>query len=318
MAVINAIQGSLSILMMIGLGYFLCHKGWFDDSSSRRLSRLIVNISLPAYMVYNLLSTYSRSELIHLVGGLAVPFISIGMCYAISMVISRWVRIPKSRRGIFCCMFSLSNTIFIGLPVNLALFGEKSVPYVLLYYIANTSFFWTIGVYGIRKDGGQEESRLFSLQNIKKIFSPPLSSFLLGVVLILLGIHLPKSIMDTCKYVGSLTTPLSMIFIGIVIHSVNFKEMKIDRGAILIMAGRFIISPLAVIGLSTGITVPGLMRDVFVIQSAMPAATQTSIISEAYHADYKYAAYMVTLTTLVSLVTIPIYMLLLTNILPNL
>ena len=55
--------------------------------------------------------------------------------------------------GTFASMFTLSNTIFIGLPVNFVLFGEGSLPYVLLNYIANTSFFWTIGAYSIARDG---------------------------------------------------------------------------------------------------------------------------------------------------------------------
>jgi len=60
--------------------------------------------------------------------------------------------VRKDRRGTFASMFSLSNTIFIGLPVNLMLFGDSSLSYALLYYIANTILFWTIGVYGIARD----------------------------------------------------------------------------------------------------------------------------------------------------------------------
>lgn len=306
---LNAVQGVLSILIMIVIGYVLSSKGWFDAKSSRLLSRLVVNIALPAYMISNIVTTYDRQKLIHLAGGLIIPFASMGICYGFSLALSHLLKIPERRRGTFCSMFALSNTIFVGLPVNLALFGEKSVPYVLLYYIANTSLFWTIGVYGIRRDGGGQ-GRLFSLEGIKRIFSPPLTGFLVAIVLVLAGIQLPKSVLDTCKYMGNLTTPLSMLFIGIVIQSVKLREIRVDRGMVAVMLGRFVAAPLLVFALCLATPLPLLLKQVFVIQSAMPVMTQTSIIAETYGADYQYAAVVTTVSTLLSLVMIPLYMVL--------
>lgn len=299
---------------MISIGYFLSHKGWFDDKSSKLISKLVVNISLPAYMISNLVSTYDREKLLHLGTGLAIPFISMGAGYILALGVAKLINITPDRKGTFCSMFALSNTIFVGLPVNLALFGESSLPYVLLYYIGNTTLFWTLGVYGISSDGGRNSEGLFTLDNIKRIFSPPLTGFLLAIALILLGIKLPKSILDTCKYMGSLTTPLSMLFIGIVIYSVKLRDIKFDKSVSALLAGRFVIAPLIVFGLTYLLPIPVLMKKVFIIQAAMPVMTQTSIIAEAYDADYKYAAVMTTVTTIASLIFIPFYMLLLNRL----
>ena len=144
-------------------------------------------------------------------------------------------------------MFFNSNTIFMGLPVNLALFGEKSVPYVLLYYIANTTFFWTIGVYEITKDGNMETKKKFSMKFIRKILSLPLIGFIFGILLVLLNVKLPLFLMDTSKSLGSITTPLSMFFIGASIYLVDLKSVKFSLDIIWVLIGRFVISPILVI-----------------------------------------------------------------------
>jgi len=311
MVFLEAVQSVLSIIFMITIGYFLSSKGWFDEKSSKLLSKLVVSLSLPAYMISNLVSNYSKDELLKLGSGLVIPFSSMILCYLIAMAAAKLIKIPDGRTGTFCSMFALSNTIFVGLPVNLALFGDESIPYVLLYYIANTILFWTIGVYGISRDAGNSEGKLLTVSNIKRIFSPPLTGFLIAITLIMLDIHLPQSILDTCKYLGNLTTPLSMLFIGIIIHSVNLREIKIDKSMVVLLAGRFLAAPLLVFALSFIHPIPLLMKKVFVIQAGMPAMTQTSIIAESYNADYKYAAVMTAVTTIVSLISIPLYMTLL-------
>jgi len=308
MVFLEAVQSVLSIIFMITIGYFLSSKGWFDEKSSKLLSKLVVNLSLPAYMISNLVSNYSKDELLKLGSGLVIPFSSMILCYLIAIAAARLIKIPGGRAGTFCSMFAWSNTIFIGLPVNLALFGDESIPYVLLYYIANTTLFWTIGVYGISRDGGNSGGKLFSASNIKRIFSPPLTGFLIAIALIMLGIRLPQSILDTCRYLGNLTTPLSMLFIGIIIHSVKIREIKADKEMVVLLAGRFLVAPLLVFAMSFVLPIPLLMKKVFVIQAGMPAMTQTSIVAESYDADYKYAAVMTAATTIVSLVSIPLYM----------
>lgn len=309
-AFFNAIQGVLTIFLLIAVGYFLSFKGWFDDKSRVLISKMVTTVALPSYMISNLLTTYTKDKLISLAGGLIVPVFTMLLGLVIAYVISKSLKIQQGRRGIFCTMFAFSNTIFVGLPVNLALFGQESTPFVLIYYIANTSLFWTIGTFIISRDGGFD-SKLFSKETLKRIFSAPLNGFIVAVILIMLNISLPKSLMEGFKYLGGLTTPLSMIFIGIVMYSVEFKELKIDKSIVVVMLGRFAFSPLVALGLCLLLPIPTLMKNVFVIQAAMPVMTQTSIVAQAYNGDYKYAAIVTTLSTIGSLVMIPVYMLIL-------
>ena len=102
-----------------------------------------------------------------------------------------------------------------------------------------------------------------------------------------------------------------MLFIGITIYSVNFKEFKFSWDMLAIILGRFLISPVLMLALCTFTNIPLLMKEVFVIQAAMPVMTNTAIVSKRYNADYEYATVNTIITTISSLLVIPIYMLLL-------
>lgn len=312
--ILNAVQSVLSIVIMISLGYYLTRRGLFDEGVSKLFSKLVINVSLPAMMVSNLLTTFDREMFYSSGKGIIIPFASMFICYIVALFVTKLIKVRPEREGIFQTMFFASNTIFMGMPVNLALFGESSIPYVLFYYVANTTIFWTIGIYSISKDKEGSKDRIFSIDTMKRIFSPPLLGLLTGILLVTLGIQLPSFIMESCKYIGNLTTPLSLLFIGITFSTINFKDVKfdIDMGALLF--GRFVLSPLVVYFLTLLIPIPSLMAKVFIIQSAMPVITQSAIIAKAYDVDYNYATIMVTVTTVLSILFIPVYMVIIRGI----
>ena len=314
MYVFNALRGVLSILLMIGVGIFLCKKKIIDERASRLFSAMVISVALPSYMLTNITTTYDKEKLLQLFGGIFLPFAVNLASMAIASLIAVLLKLPVNRRGTFRTMFSFPNTIFVGLPVNIALFGEASLPYALLYYIATTVFFWSFGTYSISRDGGARHAKLFSLTTAKNILSPPLIGFMSAVALVLIEIKLPPFLSDTFRYLGNMTTPLSMIFIGMVMASVKFKDLRLDWSMAFVILGRFILAPAAVFAAATALGLPTLMRNVFVIQSAMPPMTTTSILAEAYGADAKYAATTITVSTIVSLASIPFYMMILSAV----
>ncbi|MCE1159435.1 MAG: AEC family transporter [Spirochaetia bacterium] len=309
---LNALQSVLSVIIMIGLGFVLAKRGWFEGKAAVLISRLVVSIALPAYMINNLLGGYDRQGLLSMLPGLGIPFVAMISGFILASLLAVLIRIPKGRRGTFASMFSLSNSIFIGLPVNMLLFGDESLPFVLLYYIANTTCFWTIGTLGIANDGaelsGGPKPSLLSLSGLKRLLSPPLVAFIVAVVLIMLEIRLPKWVMDTGKYLGNMTTPLSMLFVGIVVARIDWRKLRFGLDMFVLVAGRFVFTPLIIFLLVKNGDFPVLMKQVFVIQAAMPAMTQTPILAEAYKADSEYAGLGTSLTTLLSLISIPVYM----------
>lgn len=313
LVVFKSLQSVLSIISMLSVGYFFSYKKWFDKETSKLFSKMVINISVPCFMISNLLGAYTKEKLINIASSIFIPFTSMIVCYMLGVLIARIIKLPSNRRGIFASTLSISNTLFVGLPVNTALFGDSSIPFVFIYFIANITLFWTIGAYGIANDGMKTKGRIFSVKNLKNLFSPPLCGFIIAVVLIFMEINLPIFLMDTFKYMGSMTTPLSMLYIGIIIYNIDFKEIKWDKSMTIILIGRFIFSPLLVFFLCSYLSIPELMKKVFIIQSAMPAMSITSVLAESSGADHKYAVIVTTITTIATLIFIPIYVLILST-----
>jgi hypothetical protein len=304
----DAVQGVLTILLMVAAGYLLSRKGWFTEDSVAVISRLVIRIAIPALMLSNLTGTFDRESIIKIGPGFVVPLGTILFLYGLSIVLGRLLGIPKNRRGVFRALFSFSNTMFVGLPVNIALFGDASVPYVTLFYIVNTTIFWTLGVYFIRKDNEAEKIPFLSLNTLRRIVTPTLICFFIAIGLVLLEIRLPKFIMSGLKYTASMTTPLSMLIIGITIHSVGVRGIRINREMIAVLAGRFIAAPATAWFILGRMEAPDLMRKVFLVVAAMPVMTQIAIVGKAYGADHRNAGVIATVTTAASLVVIPFYM----------
>ena len=306
---LRSISGILVILGMILVGFVIGEKGWFDDKSRGLLAKLVTQVALPCYMLYTITQRFTAADLLKMLPALRFPALSMVILLGIATGVARIFAVRQDRRGLFISMFFNSNTIFVGLPINQALFGDASIPYVLIYYMCNTTFFWTLGTYLIQRDG-EGEAQFDLKTSLKKVFSPPLMGFLLGLVLVMLQIKLPAFLASDLQYLGNLTTPLSMIFIGLSVSHVGVKQLVLGKDQLLILLGRFLVAPLLMATIIYWVPLPNLMKQVFIIQSAMPVMTNAPVVARLYGADSDYAAVMVTETTLATMVVIPILMLL--------
>ena len=305
----RSISGILVILGMILVGFVIGEKGWFDDKSRGLIAKLVTQIALPCYMLYTITQRFTAADLLKMLPALRFPALSMVVLLGIATAVARIFAVRQDRRGLFISMFFNSNTIFVGLPINQALFGDASIPYVLIYYMCNTTFFWTLGTYLIQRDG--EGKAQFDLKtSVKKVFSPPLMGFILGLVMVMLQIKLPAFLASDLQYLGNLTTPLSMIFIGLSVSHVGVKQLVLGKDQLLILIGRFLVAPLLMATIVYWAPLPSLMKQVFIIQSAMPVMTNAPVVARLYGADSDYAAVMVTETTLATMVVIPILMVL--------
>lgn len=313
---IHGLQGIFEILFIIGIGFILAKKGWFVADTSALLTKLVMKIALPLYMLCQLEKDFTHDSLLQIAPDLLLPFSSILLAYVVGRIAVKLLHIRQDRQGVFITCFFIANTIFIGLPVNLALFGTQSVPSVMLYYMANTTMFWTLGVYHIVNDstGGEKAMPLFSLQTLKKVFSPPLLGFLLGLAFILANIQLPEFLLVSFQYVGNLATPLSLMVIGIEMSSISLASVHWDRDLVGALCGRFIICPLCVLALLPVIVVTPMSGQVFTMQARMPAMTQMTVVAKAVGADVKYATQVSFLSVVLGLIVIPLYMFILESL----
>ncbi len=309
--VIQAIQSILSLLIIIGIGFFITGRNWFPEWGADFLSKFTARVLIPCYMFHSVITTTdSPEQLKTLFAGLPLPYFTILVSVGLGLVLTRLLKVSSTRRGVFINAVSFSNTVLIGFTVVQALFGEKALPDAMIYYMANTTLFWTIGTYLLRRDS-ENKQKLGFWQELRHIISPPIVSFALGVVVVLLGLQIPVFIMTPIGLLKQATLPIAMIFTGSIIRNTDFKQVKLTRELVMVLLVRFILTPIFMILLLRLMPIPILMKQVFFLLATMPAMTQLGIMSKVSDSDYEFASLLVTVTTTFSMLILPLYTLIL-------
>lgn len=312
-AFITSVESVAEIVIVIALGFWLRNSGRLGDEFKGNISFIIMNIALPASIFVSVLKYLTRDTLASLSGGLVFAFGSFALSYIVAWLMTKILKIRKGRRGTFINMFANANTIFIGLPLNMALFGTKSLPYFLVYYVMNTISTWAIGVFFISSDDPTVDKSEKKDFNWKKLLPAPLVSFLVSLVFLLLAIPIPDWITKTLDMVGGIVTPMSLIYIGIILADAGLKSIRFDRDTVWALVGRFIFAPAIMIGLitlgsSTGHGLPNLEASTLIIQAAAPGLAVLPILVDQSHGDVDYATNLVTTSTVLFVVVVPILM----------
>ena len=308
---IRALEAVASMLIMMSVGFFFSHKSWLTEEGNRLLSSLVIRVAMPGMIIANILTSYTRDNLLSQLAMTLAPILMYIIGMPLSLLLARLVKVPENRRGVFTCLVSLSNSVFIGFPVTRAVLGEIAIPYATLYYLANTLAFWLIGALLIRRDAdirlNAGKSRVSFGASLKRMLSAPLVTLIVSFALVLLGVRLPDFVMSTASTLGNMVTPLSMIFIGSMLHGVSRGGIRWERSYGPLLAARFLLAPAVMLLSCVIMGTVGLARQTYFLQSGMSSMTQVAIIAHSYGADSEYTSLGVALTTLALLVLLPLY-----------
>ena len=310
----TSIESVLTIVILIAVGYFLQKYKWFGPDFSKGISKLVVNVGFPCSIFTGILANLTVGSLGNLGVGLIFPFGTVIVSYIIAFILMKVFKIRPERRGIFLNGVANANTIFVGMPLNIALFGEASIPYYLVCYISNTISTWVIGIIIMSATDPHKEPGKKSF-NWKKVLTPPLVGFIIGLIFLIFSIPVPDFINSALKYLGAFVTPLALIYIGIMLYNAGLKNMRLDRDSILALVGRFVICPIIIIILimigtgAFGIVMPSIEKNSFIVQSATPMLAVLPILADQYHGDVKYATNITTISTVLFIVVVPVLML---------
>ena len=184
MLFLTSLESIVPIIALIVLGYFLQVKGWFHNDFGNDLSKLIMNVAMPVSIFVSVLK--------YLTLGLIYTFIAFALGYIVAFLSVKVLKVAPGRRGTVINTFVNANTIFIGLPLNIALFGDDALAYFLIYYITNTISTWTLGVFLMTSDSKDGKKKQESKFNWKKLLPAPLLGFIVSVVFLVINIPLPS------------------------------------------------------------------------------------------------------------------------------
>lgn len=290
----------LFFIMMIG--FIVKKRGILNSAVTKKLSELLLKVTNPLLVISSFQVEFTQDILKNVLTVFAFAI----SAHIVSILLGQILFRHCDRESCKIMKFSAvySNCGFMGFPLLASLFGSIGVLYGSVYIAAFNMFVWTNGVM-IFSDNKKPDR-----QTIKKILlHPGIISVVIGILLFIFSVKLPAPVASAIEMAGSMTTPLSMLIIGATIADCELKKLFKGWNIYYITAVRLIFIPLLAFAVLKLIGLPDMLLKVCVLLVAMPIATTTAIFAELYDSDSIFASRAVVLSTLMSIVTIPLFML---------
>lgn len=296
----DVINQVIVLFLMMVVGVYATKRGFINKTVEKGLSDLLLNITLP----FLIISTFNLEFDANLLSNAKkIVIYSIGIhltLFILSKVI--YIKFAKDKQPVLRFITTFSNVGFMGYPVLQSIFGNVGVFYGAIFNMVFNAFVWTLGV---SLYSGEKSLKSF----LEVLKNPAFLSVCFGLVLFISPLKLPTPIFKTIKLVGDTTTPISMIIVGSMLSNGNLKEVLSDW---TIYFGSFVCLIVAPVIVYYGMNILGLdseLTKVCVTIIAMPGAVMAPIIASKYEGNSLYASRCVFLSTILSVITIPLIIL---------
>lgn len=299
--VLNAI---VPVFLLLGSGFFCRRRGLLPPASDAGLMRLVVDLLYPALIFKFVLGNEALRDPANLVlaplVGIITVLLGFGLAWACGPLFG--LQVGTGRRTFAFCN-GIHNYGYLPLPIIAALFpGKETTGVLLVHNVGIEIAFWSIGILLI--------SGAFAREAWRKLINMPVLALLLGLALNTLGLGtLPRPLASFVDFLAACAIPLGVILAGATLSDLSdrrlLERLQVPLGACLL---RLAVLPLAFLALALWLpgTTPELKR-VIVIQAAMPAGIFPLVVARHYNGDTRVATQVVIGTTLVGLVTIPLW-----------
>ena len=279
--------------LLIAVGWVLRRKNFLSEQGTKELGAILLRIIIPCVIVKSYIVPYSRERLLEL--GLSAGLALLGFIAA--MLIAYAVYGKRRRIENFAAAFC--NAGFIGIPLAQAAIGEDGVFYVAASVALLNLFQWTYGVY-IMTD------RRDAIRAKTIATNPVVIAIVVGVVLFVGRIPVPEILTSTLGYIAGMNTPVAMILMGTYLARVSWREL-LDRRAYSCVLLRLVVIPAVVLVLFWLLPVSNtaVVMAVF-LAPATPVGANICVFAQQYNSDYPFSVVTVCLSTVLSVVTVPL------------
>ncbi len=292
-------QGMMFLMILIGAGM---RKIQIVTTEGRRsMTNLVVNLILPS----NILCAFSKAD----ASAFRSMLVVVAMAFLIQLawyLLSRvlWRGMDESRRGVMRYAFQFSNCGYLGNPVIEGLYGAPGLVYASVFLLPVRLFMWSVGLECFQKGAGSLRKTIE-----RALTHPCVVATILGVVWMFFPVGLPDFLYNTISGFNQCLTPMTMLVIGFIMAETDLKKM-FCKDLFVITVLRLLLQPLAVLAVCRLLNLETLVAEVVTVLVSMPVANTTALLASQHDCDYTFASNVVVFTTLVSMITIPLYSLL--------
>ncbi|WKY48067.1 AEC family transporter [Eubacteriaceae bacterium ES3] len=293
------INQMLELFLMLGLGYLAARKKIVSNQFGNELSRLILNITLPCLMLSSVAAMPTDADQSTVIVMFVLSILFFAIMPFVAYGLTRVLRINPEERNLYIYMTTWSNVGFMGFPVIASIFGTGAIFYATIFNLVFNFFNFTLGIALMSKDG-------FKSIRLKNFLTPGILSAVIAVILFISGIEIPELLNSTFETVGSTTTPLAMIVIGVSLAGISMKSVFTEIRLYPYLLIKQILFPIAAWAVLRSVIENTYILGIMVVIIAMPVATSAVLFSNRYENNVALATRGVFLTTLSSVVTIPV------------
>ncbi|OAA93210.1 AEC family transporter [Clostridium coskatii] len=287
----------ISLFLVALVGFYGGKKNIIDENLSNGLSKLLVEITTPFLVI----SSFSISYGSNVANNIIRTFIYSFIIFILTPLFVKplLIGVDKNKKNVLEFAMVFSNCGFMGFPVAQSIFGNEGVVYAAIFNMVFNIFVWTYGVMLFNNTSSFKEV-------IKSLKNPGIVSAVIGLLIMIFSIKIPPIFMSTMKMVGGLTTPISMLIIGSLLSRSELSKIIKDKSMYYGSLIKLILIPAALYVVSLLFKEHSMVLKTLILMQAMPAGAFTTIFAENFNKNKEYSAFIVSFSSLLSIVTIPI------------
>lgn len=293
-----SLQGSLFALMIVGA--WLKRRGIIDANGKKTLTDLCVNIIIPCNIFKSFLIEFNKDVFLLCFRLLIAAVLLQILCLTLNTKIFNKYPVKRKKVLQYCTIVPMSG--FLGNPIAEAIYSSMGILYTSIFLIPMRVVMWSVGTTYFVADEKMDKKKV--LKNV--MTHPCLVAVYLGLFFMITQLHLPAFLTSTVKYISSCNSAVSMFIVGTILADVSLPTI-INKDGLLFSAFRLVILPAIAYGLGIVLGLDNVSHGVSVLMTGMPAGATSAIFAARYGSDAEFATRVVVLTTLISMITLPIW-----------
>lgn len=301
-------------MMLVG---FFCYKwDWIDDHSYGKLSKIVVNILNPLLVIDGVLGKSRDGSFHNLLTNLVMVILYFVFLIIISIPVVKTIRPEKENVGVYRLMMIFSNVGFMGIPVISALYGSDVIIYIVFYMLGYNFLLYTYGIILARSSAKpayaeNHNSKGSFKENLKAIINPGTIAGIIAIILFVCKIQVAAPMTSFIQYLSQCVVPFSMILIGASMAQQELKTIFKDVRMYWFLLIRLILIPVIMALCVRNLPLDPQILGVFILMLAMPVGSIVVLVAMEQGADSACCTRGSVISTLLSIITIPVIALLL-------
>jgi hypothetical protein len=295
----------MTLCAIVIVGYGAGKLGYLGGDFDRQLSRLVINLTCPALILSSAM-TGELPEREYILPLLLISVVTYAVLTGVAFVLPRYLTRKKADEGAIGFALMFGNVGFMGYPVVASIFGHEAVFYAAVLNVVNTFAVFTIGTMLITGKSEVEDSRFQK----KVLYSTPMLAAYLTMLIVIFRIdNIPAWICQPLTMIGNITVPAALLIIGSSMSNLPLRALMGNTTVYATTLFRLALLPIGIYYLCLLLGFSSFVVNINTVVIAMPVATYGTILCLKYHKDTTLMTEVTFITTLLSMLTIPLLVL---------